>query len=138
MTSYIDDMKLIEMCRNSSDNRCGCIFPPKNIIVFSKSSYSPYYCWYGPCLDDNAYKTSLIKEEQTLCNITTCQVSLGDVVLESGNLTVNNDCASIVNPLVKFSQTIGSFQNFFFSFLIVDFSYFYIIIVLIIILIYNI
>ncbi|AAG02938.1 hypothetical protein AMV232 [Betaentomopoxvirus amoorei] len=136
LSNYENDNKMIEYCNNNKDDiKCQCLIVNDNIDVFSKSSYAPYFCWYSACRNNENYITSLIKSEQQYCNITVCEISVTDIVLnDNGNLTVTNECASNINPIYSLSQIIVNLTSFDIPNLFV--SFFYPIVIIISILIF--
>ncbi|BAO49402.1 membrane protein [Alphaentomopoxvirus acuprea] len=108
LSDFENDLNIITHCiNNEDDQKCRCINLSNNLEVYSKSSFSPAYCWYSPCNDINNYKTSIIKSERQYCNITICEISVDDIKLnDNGNVQITNDCISTINPIINFSQSI--------------------------------
>lgn len=125
LSDYEYDQKVLEYCKNNrTDSKCQCLLLDSLISLYSKSSYSSPYCWYTPCKNSDNYITSLIKAEQTYCNITICEISIGDIILnDNGNLRANNDCVSSINPIFAFSQRIINFSDIEIPNLIINFIY---------------
>lgn len=94
--NYIDDQKILKYCSdNPNDPKCDCINLHTNIKLLQINSFSPYLCWYSECLHPKKYKTSLIREEQSNCNITNCNIKLEDIFIDTnGKLTIENNCGS--------------------------------------------
>lgn len=105
-TSYKDDEKIINYCKNNpTDIRCSCLIPEKGIERLQTNIFSSYYCWYSPCNNPENFKTSLINNEQKNCNVVVCNVNLGDVKIDdNGILKIENQCMTTKN----YSDTIIS------------------------------
>lgn len=107
------DNDIINYCnRNINDPKCGCILFTKNFKFLSKSTITSYVCWYSPCLNSENYFTSLILNEKKLCNINICEVALGDIDIKDTDIIINNDCISLISPMVFFKETIKTMNNF--------------------------
>lgn len=131
------DNDIIDYCnKNSGDVRCGCILFEKNFKFLNRSTMSPYFCWYAPCLDSKNYFTSLITSEKKLCNVSICEVSLGDINIKDTNITINNDCISIISPMLFFKESIKMINNYEVSNMFINSFFIPITLILIIFLIY--
>ncbi|CCU56456.1 putative late 16kDa membrane protein (Cop-J5L) [Mythimna separata entomopoxvirus 'L'] len=124
-SDFENDNEMIEYCNNNkNDSKCQCLIVNDNIDVFSKSSYAPYYCWYSACRNNANYITSLIKSEQTYCNITACEISVNDILLNNnGDIVISNECASNINPIYSLSQKIVNLSNLDVPNLFINFFY---------------
>jgi hypothetical protein len=107
-----DDL-LIKYCNNNlNDPKCGCLLFKNNFNFLNKASFAPYVCWYSPCLNSNNYLTSLLISEKKSCNVSICEISLGDIVINNGELNITNDCISLISPLLFFKKTINQINNY--------------------------
>jgi hypothetical protein len=113
-SDFENDRKIIEYCNNNkSDSKCQCLSLDNTINLYSKSSFSPVYCWFSPCRNPDNYITSIIKAEQNYCNVTICEISIGDILLnDNGNITAKNDCVRNINPILSFIQVVIELINF--------------------------
>jgi hypothetical protein len=131
------DNLIIDYCnKNLNDPKCGCLLFKKNFKFLNKSTISSYVCWYAPCLNSENYFTSLISNEKKLCNINICEVSLGDIDVKDTNITINNDCISLISPMLFFKESIRLINNYEVSNMFIKSFFIPIIILLIIFLIY--
>jgi len=73
---------------------CGCINPPVTITTAANGMLSPYYCWYAPCLQPNILKTPEIIQGQLSCNIVDCSITIDQINLSGGNISISNLCAT--------------------------------------------
>lgn len=131
------DNMIIDYCNNNIDDpKCGCILFEKNFIFLNKSTLSSYVCWYAPCLNTENYFTSLLTNEKKFCNINICEVSLGDINVDNTNITINNDCISLISPILFFKESFKLLNNFEVSNMFINSFFIPIVIILIIFLIY--
>lgn len=103
------NMKMIDYCNKNDDDRC--IKQHEKLYLFAKSSVIPYYCWYTPCKIDETFETFELIEEQKLCKMNLCEISLNDIYVTDGVIKVENDCSSTINPQTEICQVVISTNN---------------------------
>lgn len=72
---------------------CNCINPPITISNVAENMLAPYYCWYAPCFTAGVLKTPEIIEGQLQCNIVNCTISIDQIQITGGTITIQNSCA---------------------------------------------
>ncbi|AVD69246.1 ORF127 [Saltwater crocodilepox virus] len=77
-----------------TDRDCLCLFPEDAVLKIGHDTLLPYYCWYEPCKRPTARLTEVLKDAIKKCNVTNCNVAVGDVRLVDGYLEINNTCLS--------------------------------------------
>lgn len=73
--------------------QCNCINPPSTIRNTAINMLAPYYCWYAPCLLPNAIKSPEIIQGQLDCKITNCSITIDQIKVVGGVITIENKCA---------------------------------------------
>lgn len=84
---------------------CNCINPPSTIRNVASNMLSPYYCWYAPCLSPSTIKSPEIIQGQLSCNITNCSITIDEIRVNGGIITIKNACA---NTILRNSNVIVS------------------------------
>lgn len=95
--NFEEDQKIISYCKYSNDDKCDCMYPSKSINELLINAYSPYYCWYQPCQDENQYKTSILDSAIKYCNVNICNVTIDEIQVNTNSkVVINNNCVDSI------------------------------------------
>ncbi|QEJ79518.1 late 16kDa putative membrane protein [Goatpox virus] len=99
------DEDIYSFCdKNENDIRCRCLNPDLSIIKIGEETRLPYYCWYEPCKRSDALIVKSLKKNISLCNISDCKVTLGNIKIKNGYIDVKNVCgtnSSFTNEYIR-------------------------------------
>ena len=103
--------------------RCNCINPPTYIRNVAAKMLAPYYCWYAPCLASNALKIAEIIQGQLECKITNCSISIDEIKVNGGVITIENRCAYDILDLLNVKNVNINLEKVTFSLKLPVFDY---------------
>ena len=103
--------------------QCNCINPPSTIRNVAANMLAPYYCWYAPCLASNAIKSPEIIQGQLDCKITNCSISISEIKVTGGIITIDNKCAKDIISVLNSRNINVSLERVEFSTQIPAFPY---------------
>lgn len=92
MNPYLNDIKLLKLCKDNNDPKCNCINKKTNSLSEARL-FKSFECYAPECYDTDNYITELIKNKQKRCNVTSCETSINKINLDKdSSIKIKNNC----------------------------------------------